>query len=231
MAPTIPAVQPHPEPSPANGISTQQPPWPTTVPTAPSPLLKLPATVRNRIYSLLVVKRFPGNPITFNREPAPYFPESDNEHLQPALSKVSRQLRAEVLPIYYAENQFGLHIRRKHDFVMNDRPAFRRWLQVVGEGNNVRYISRFRFDVVVCGATVQLCLMGVAPFYELRKVTASTEQREKAVRAKVDVLLRPLSAQWVGRPFCVGDIGRVEAVLSKWSQANDYGRSKGHGWV
>lgn len=134
------------------------------------------------------------------------------------MSQVCRQLRDEVLRIYYRENLFGIHIRRKPLYAKNDRPAFYRWLDVVG-GKNINNITRFRFDVEVCGAKSQLHLLSASPGYEVRKIIARTERREMEVRAKIAAVLRPLNEQRAGDAICVEDIRGFEEALFKWSQS------------
>ena len=173
--------------------------------------------LRNRIISLVVVKNFYGNPIIFNRETGPYFPESKDEHLQPSLSQVCRQLRDEVLPIY-GENLFGVHIHRNSHVVEQDRPAFRRWLDTVGE----KYVDRFvhfRFDVQVCGAAVQLHLLSEPRGYHVRRIAAKTEDRKAKVKKRVEALLEPVNERRVGGGVCVEDIRGLEEKLQKMSKS------------
>lgn len=98
MPPSIPTVTAHPNAS-VSEETTYALLCDTTVITATSPLPELPDAIRNYVSSLARVKRFYGNPITFNRKTDPNFAEPKNEHLQPPLSRVCRQLRDEVLPI------------------------------------------------------------------------------------------------------------------------------------
>lgn len=121
-------------------------------------------------------------------------------------------------PNYYRENLFAIHTRRKPLYAKNDRPAFYRWLDVVG-GKNINNITRFRFDVEVCGAKIQLHLLSASPGYEVRKITARTERREMEVRAKLLAVLRPLHEQRTGDAVCVKDIRGFEEALFKWSQS------------
>ena len=82
-----------------------------------SQLLELPAELRNEICRLVVVKPF----ITLNS--AGRIPLA----MQPALSRVNKQLREETLPIFYGENTLGL------DFSLRDNRG-RPWL---GEKNKL----------------------------------------------------------------------------------------------
>ncbi|KAK5127467.1 hypothetical protein LTR85_006806 [Meristemomyces frigidus] len=75
-----------------------------------SPLLKLPAELRNAIYRLSVVER--NKVMISSRRPAPP---------QPGIMQVSRQVRAEIVSIYYKENTFG-HIIRDYDYRL-----YRKW--------------------------------------------------------------------------------------------------------
>ena len=75
--------------------------------TAP-PLFHLPTEIRNCIYELVVV--YKGNGPNVN----PVFPERSNHPktaVQPALARVCRQLRAEVLHIFYGQNTFVYHMK------------------------------------------------------------------------------------------------------------------------
>lgn len=70
-----------------------------TVWTAPFRILDLPAELRNRIWRLVVKED-----VTF------VWPGLRPRVEQPNLSQVSRQVRGEVLPIYYRENIFALNV-------------------------------------------------------------------------------------------------------------------------
>ncbi|GAB7359559.1 hypothetical protein MBLNU230_g6747t1 [Neophaeotheca triangularis] len=64
---------------------------------APFRLMELPAELRNRIWTFVVVK-----PATF------VYPHVKTDQEQPDLAQVSRQVRSEVLPIFYGHNIFAL---------------------------------------------------------------------------------------------------------------------------
>ena len=87
-------------------MSNTESPTPTPAPTPPFPLLKLPAEIRNRIWTLVVVKVkrvvIKGNSHR----------ETSGRHLHPttiALVFTCRQIYREVTPIYYSENLFHFH--------------------------------------------------------------------------------------------------------------------------
>lgn len=70
-----------------------------------SPLLRLPAELRNRIYHLSVVEESP-----IKAYYAPFNRHMDHvTFFEPAVSGSNRQLREETLPIFYGENIF--HVR------------------------------------------------------------------------------------------------------------------------
>lgn len=68
----------------------------------PSAFERLPAELRNRIYHLALVEDEPIEVTdNFGLILKPYAPSH-----QPALTRTSRQIRSETLPIYYGENAF-----------------------------------------------------------------------------------------------------------------------------
>lgn len=99
--------------------------------SSPSPLVALPAELRNEIFRLAVTQE---RPIAFNflpNEPGFYYDESaPSERLvgpeQPALSKTSRQLRREVLPIFYGVNDIIIDMTTSP----NDDSRGEWWLQL-----------------------------------------------------------------------------------------------------
>lgn len=70
-----------------------------------SPLLELPAELREAIFELAVVSEKPI--VTFKLDQ--YQKDSYQEARQPAITRVSRQVRSESLPIYYDCNNFVIH--------------------------------------------------------------------------------------------------------------------------
>lgn len=93
-----------------------------------SPLLRLPAELRNRIYSFAVVAE----------QRLEVLPKHGSSHLnkqlvQPALSQVSAQLRCEVLPIFYGENSFQLKLT--HGSHRAPLELLFVWLRSIGKNN------------------------------------------------------------------------------------------------
>lgn len=72
-----------------------------TAATVSSPLFKLPGELRNRIYRYALHSP---------KQPLELTPSNWAEH-QPSLLRVSTQLRAEALPIFYLENFFSTEVR------------------------------------------------------------------------------------------------------------------------
>jgi hypothetical protein len=77
----------------------------------PFEFLRLPGEIRNAIYKLVVVSLALINPLVIT----PHFEKrllglakSVTDQMQPSITMVSRQLRREALPLYYAENTFSL---------------------------------------------------------------------------------------------------------------------------
>ncbi|KAK5675482.1 hypothetical protein LTS10_011926 [Elasticomyces elasticus] len=71
----------------------------------PFPLLRLPAELRNIIYGLAIST---GKTFTIASACHP-------DDIQPLISKISREVRLEALPIFYTENEFDFHAFR-HNF-------------------------------------------------------------------------------------------------------------------
>jgi hypothetical protein len=70
-----------------------------------SHLLDLPAELREHIFSLAVTSEKPI--VTFRLDK--FQKESYTQAFQPAITKVSRQVRREALPLYYDCNEFIIH--------------------------------------------------------------------------------------------------------------------------
>ncbi|OQO06649.1 hypothetical protein B0A48_08436 [Cryoendolithus antarcticus] len=81
------------------------------IPSSPPPsLLTLPPELRLQIFAL-ALSPYPKTLVTFHLDP--YQREDYVEATQPALTRVSRQLRAEALPLFYQQNSFVLHSEGK----------------------------------------------------------------------------------------------------------------------
>ncbi|QDS68135.1 hypothetical protein FKW77_010277 [Venturia effusa] len=73
----------------------------------PFPFLKLSGELRNVIYKLVVTSSTPIEPLQTIRKTVMKLPIVERPHeKQPAITRVSRQLRSEALPFYYSENVF-----------------------------------------------------------------------------------------------------------------------------
>lgn len=78
-------------------------------PTPPFRFLELPPELRNFVYKLVVVSNEPIAPRLSGHGRLLMLPTyNDKNHVQPAITKVSRQLRQEALPLFYGENTFDL---------------------------------------------------------------------------------------------------------------------------
>lgn len=94
-------------------------------------LLALPAELRVYIYELVVIETHPLKPTFMYSKP--------DDGKQPAVTKVSRQVRAESLPIYYEKNTF-----RVECYVGSVIESSQRWLRAIEQ--NVHIIKTFEFD-------------------------------------------------------------------------------------
>ena len=100
-------------------------------------LLGLPAEIREQIYELVVVKDC--NTITMLSNHDCF--HSEISASQPALSRVSLQLRDEVLPTFYNANLFLAEVCNREDLA-----TAKQWLHTIGD-LNVRCLRR----VALCG--------------------------------------------------------------------------------
>lgn len=91
-------------------------------------LMHLPQEVRAKIIQLQVVE-----------EGFFVWPNSEAGRDQPDLSRVCRQLRTEVLPVYYGHNLFAVDLTR-----LNGSTG--RWLQAVALSGHLNLITRWFFD-------------------------------------------------------------------------------------
>jgi hypothetical protein len=89
----------------------------------PFEFLKLSGEIRNAIYKFVVISSSPITPLKTIKKTVMFLPVYDRTHqTQPAITKVSRQLRSEALPLYYSENSFDF----AWDFDNMPLPAFLR---------------------------------------------------------------------------------------------------------
>ena len=136
---------------------------------ANSGLLKLSAELRNRIYEIVLTARVGDknhsceregqitiNPADNHYDPRVEFEVEDYEDeddvndvkrmpTQPAITKTSRQIREETLPIYYGENTFIAYPQKKMKTVFGARTITKKacyslggaekWLQMIGPDN------------------------------------------------------------------------------------------------
>lgn len=128
-----------------------------------TPLLRLPAELRNHIFQLSVLKLFSIDILSRNSK------RQSPRLLQPSLSRTSRQLRREVLPIFYGGNAFEIDgtrysrplppdnmlidsprnppfstIERDHDTIAGFETV-RGWLHTIGSQNR-----RFIGEILLC---------------------------------------------------------------------------------
>lgn len=75
----------------------------------PIALMALPAELRNTIYRLALCQQ----------ETVAIQPE---QHREPSLLQVSKQIRAETVPIFYLENSFSVQVRDYESTVLVRRP-------------------------------------------------------------------------------------------------------------
>lgn len=92
----------------------------------PKGFLDLPRELRDEIYEYLVVK--PTNTITM-LELSPVF-HNEVSAAQPAISRVSKQIRAESLPMFYKRNLFTAELSNFLDLTIA-----KSWLEAIGNHN------------------------------------------------------------------------------------------------
>ncbi|EME45407.1 hypothetical protein DOTSEDRAFT_33920 [Dothistroma septosporum NZE10] len=176
-SPTTSASAPTPPPQPAN---------PTHQPTdkalngGRTSLLALPAELRNHIYSLVVCRTF-----TIDILDSGDSSKTSKRVAQPAVARTSRQLRREVLPMFYGNafeidcSQYSRYLRPgrvlmdleerefvctmgRNEEILQGFATVRRWLRNIGEGNRASL-----GEVLVCCAeedAVQLLEMALVRF-------------------------------------------------------------------
>lgn len=93
-------------------------------------LLDLPKELRDQIVSSILIK--PQNTITMLSNSHCF--QSEVSASQPTISMVSKQLRAEALPIFYSSNHFLAELSNPDDLA-----TARNWLAAIGDGN-VRHL-------------------------------------------------------------------------------------------
>ena len=79
--------------------------------------------------------------------------EKDMNITQPLLTRVSRQIRREALPLFYSENEFTINMRRNINLVN----GCIRWLKRIGQDNRARLnlhliflYDDFKSDIASC---------------------------------------------------------------------------------
>ncbi|KAF2481548.1 hypothetical protein BDY17DRAFT_236512, partial [Neohortaea acidophila] len=92
----------------------------------PNGLLSLPRELRDHLYTHLVDKRH--NIITMCKEHR--HRASEISAAQPAISRVNKQIRAEVLPLFYARNTFFANLSLREELEMT-----KKWLRGIGDAN------------------------------------------------------------------------------------------------
>lgn len=122
----------------------------------PFPFLKLSGKMRNAIYKLVVVSATPIEPLRWynkymiNWVMGTYVHDDSyhiKNHIQSGITKVSRQLRQEALPIYYSENVFHMQSVRS----LFDLERFMRVRE-----HNLKYIRTMHFMATGCDLRVEI---------------------------------------------------------------------------
>lgn len=83
-----------------------------------SPLLKIPAEVRENIFIRVVAEE---EPLSIVPPELGYSKKADTLVTQPPLSYVSRQCRREAIPLFYSENTFQLRCKLR----VSSQPQYR----------------------------------------------------------------------------------------------------------
>lgn len=105
----------------------------------PFPFLKLSRELRNAIYKLVVTSSSPISPLHKINKTVMSLPIVEHPHeKQPAITRVSRQLRSEALPIYYSENTFEFT-----NFPRRSDSPFSRFLKIGDE--SLKHIRTVKF--------------------------------------------------------------------------------------
>lgn len=149
--------------------------------TAKKGLLGLPPELREQIYELLVVK--PTNTITMLSNHGCY--KSEVSASQPALSRVSHQLRDEVLPRFYSNNAFLAEVSHRADLAIAQH-----WLQAIGDVNVgcLRHLmlcgwTRVPFGHMVSKRWVKVVLDLKEGTMEVQRNATEVEQHPHVVKA------------------------------------------------
>ncbi|KAK3719508.1 hypothetical protein LTR37_004366 [Vermiconidia calcicola] len=103
----------------------------------PSRLERLPAELRNKIYRYAVVEDD-----IIGDEGFSALKGNARTYIQPSLAFISRQIRSEVLPIFYRENTFGV---RYFGLPWDWKKTFEQWLTLLQPF--LKYMSSF--EVVI----------------------------------------------------------------------------------
>nr|POF08183.1 hypothetical protein CFP56_62763 [Quercus suber] len=127
------------------------------MPNPGSRLLALPSELRDLIFEYALTSA--NTVVTFRLDP--YQEDSYSQAVQPALTRVNRQVRRESLPVWYwHSNAFIMHTEAtKADHTMrwlkcNERylPLLREvevWVRVLGSSNNLRSVASGAVGLVV----------------------------------------------------------------------------------
>ena len=188
--------------------------------------LSLPAELRNHIYELVVVKD-EYEPIEIRDKAEPHDESGEDERLQPSLSHACRQLRDEVLPIYYGRNRFVAPlealilnaISRTNEDLPDQRvqSTFRRWLTAIGHAN-IKHITDVRLVAPMIedwpyNRTFELIYKYRAGLtMAVDSGPASAENIEMAI----DALFRPLNERPKGKALSILDVQKCEEALHAW---------------
>ena len=190
----------------------------------PVGLLDLPAELRIRISSLVVVNG-KVKPIDLNKKTKSEYSFNAYEDVQPSLSLVCHQIRNETLPIYYSKNTFTLVIKQgtkrysSADCNLRSRPAFERWANAVGD-KYARFITdisakvTFQRDLQLCMSAIHL--LQLPPGYRIPRYSALDHPCSARIRDEISALLVTLHDRRGGNKLCVRDIEDFGDALSGW---------------
>ena len=173
----------------------------TPTDTTESPLLALPAEIRNRIFAFALIE---DGPITAKLVEGEA--EEDRAHpAPPALARVSQQTRAEAIPIFYGNNTFS--------FI------------VVQAGRAMKYLRRYNYtprtwmdklDNYSCEASKYLRSVKLVYCGALSNITISRS-------SKGDIVIEACyeAAEWIMHGRCLCDF--EEVALKLVQQGGPYG--------
>lgn len=195
--------------------------------TSPSiNFFSVPAELRNQIYELVVVNS-EHIPIEIKLKAEHDVDGTNDERLQPSLSRVCRQLHNEVLPIYYGKNSFvspldtllmsAISCANHELFQQRDQFTFLRWLSAIGDVNiscitDVKAIPPLMEDWPYT-RTFDLIYKNCPGF---TMAVDSGPASARHIRMKIDALLRPINERAEDKALSVIDVQNFEEALYGW---------------